>query len=93
MTRSNTYWLLQIAGWFAYGTIGVIIALLFYEEVDVWVILAQYVSAVVMLFTTHLLRYKIKLSGWLKLKIKHLILRLIPTLIVISALATGVVVG
>lgn len=93
MTRSNTYWLLQIAGWFTYGTIGVIIALLFYDEVDVWAILAQYVSAVVMLFTTHLLRYKIKLDGWLNLKIKHLILRLIPTLIIIAILATGVVVG
>ena len=46
-----------------------------------------------MLLSTHLLRYKMKLDGWLKLKLQNLILRLVPTLIVISILANGVTVG
>ena len=76
-----------------YGMIGVIIALLFYDNVDVWVILAQFFSAIVMLFATHLLRYKMKLDGWLKLKIKQLIVRLVPTLIILALLANGIITG
>ncbi|SNS80823.1 Histidine kinase [Ekhidna lutea] len=93
MTRNNSYWLFQSVGWFIYGMIGVVVAFLFYENVDVWVILAQFFSAVIMLISTHLLRYKMKLDGWLKLKIQKLILRLVPTLIIISILANGIVVG
>ncbi|MEQ8907539.1 histidine kinase [Ekhidna sp.] len=93
MTRNNSYWLLQSIGWFTYALIGVGVALLFYENVDFWVILAQFFSAGVMFLSTHLLRYKIKSDGWLKLKIQKLILRLIPTLIVLSLLANGIVVG
>lgn len=93
MTRNTSYWLFQSVGWFMYGMIGVIIAFLFYENVDVWVILAQFFSAVVMLLSTHLLRYKMKLDGWLKLKIKKLIIRLVPTLIILSLMANGITVG
>ncbi|MEQ6169023.1 MULTISPECIES: histidine kinase [unclassified Ekhidna] len=93
MTRNTSYWLLQTIGWFMYGMIGVIIALLFYDNVDVWVILAQFFSAIVMLFATHLLRYKMKLDGWLKLKIKQLIVRLVPTLIILALLANGITTG
>lgn len=93
MTRNSSYWLFQSIGWFVYGMIGVVVALLFYEDVDVWVILAQFFSAAVMFLSTHLLRYKMKLDGWLKLKIQKLILRLIPALILLSLLANGIVVG
>ncbi|MEQ9466690.1 MAG: histidine kinase [Ekhidna sp.] len=93
MTRNTTYWLFQSIGWFVYGMIGVIIALIFYETVDIWVIVAQFFGAIVMFFSTHLLRYKMKLDGWLKLKIQTLILRLLPTLIILSLLANGIVVG
>ncbi|MEP1032099.1 histidine kinase [Ekhidna sp.] len=93
MTRNSSYWLLQSIGWFTYALIGVVVSFLFYETVDVWVILAQFFSAIVMLLSTHLLRYKMKLDGWLRLKIQKLILRLAPTLIVISLLANGIVVG
>ncbi|WP_424964108.1 sensor histidine kinase [Ekhidna sp.] len=93
MTRNTSYWLFQSIGWFMYGMIGVIIALLFYDNVDVWVILAQFFSAIVMLFATHLLRYKMKLDGWLKLKIKQLIVRLVPTLIILALLANGITTG
>ncbi len=93
MTRNNSYWLLQSIGWFTYAMIGVVLSFLFYDSVDVWVILAQFFSAIVMLLSTHLLRYKIKLDGWLKLKIQMLIVRLVPTLIIISILANGIVVG
>ncbi|WP_425391806.1 sensor histidine kinase [Ekhidna sp.] len=93
MTRNNSYWLLQSIGWFVYALIGVAIALIFYEHVDVWVILAQFFSAIVMFLSTHLLRYKMKLDGWLKLKLQKLILRLLPTLIILSLSANGIVVG
>jgi sensor histidine kinase YesM len=93
MTRNNSYWLLQSIGWFTYALIGVGVALIFYENVDFWVILAQFFSAGIMFLSTHLLRYKIKLDGWLKLRIQKLILRLIPTLIILSILANGIVVS
>ncbi|MEO9484992.1 MAG: histidine kinase [Ekhidna sp.] len=93
MTRNNSYWLLQSFGWFTYAMIGVVVSFLFYDSVDVWVILAQFFGAIVMLMSTHLLRYKMKLDGWLKLKVQKLILRLVPALLVISLLANGVVVG
>ncbi|WP_420315649.1 sensor histidine kinase [Ekhidna sp.] len=93
MTRNNSYWLLQSLGWFTYGIIGVGIAIIFYENVDFWVILAQFFGAIVMFLSTHLLRYKIKLDGWLKLKIQTLILRLLPTLAILAILANGIVVG
>ena len=93
MTRNTSYWLLQSIGWFTYAMIGVVVSFLFYEGVDIWVILAQFFSAIVMFLSTHLLRYKMKLDGWLKLKIKKLIVRLIPTLIIFSILANGIVVG
>lgn len=93
MTRNSSYWLLQSIGWFTYAMIGVIVSFLFYDNVDVWVILAQFFSAIIMLLSTHLLRYKMKLDGWLRLKIQKLIVRLIPALIIISILANGLVVG
>ena len=93
MTRNNSYWLLQFIGWGTYAMVGMVISFLFYDSVDVWIILAQLFSAVVMLFSTHLLRYKMKLDGWLKLKIQKLIARLIPTLLIISLLAHGIVIG
>ncbi len=93
MTRSNSYWLFQSIGWSIYGFIGVLIAFLFYENVDIWVILVQFFGAVIMLLSTHLLRYKMKLDGWLKLKIQKLIVRLLPSLIILSLLANGIVVG
>lgn len=93
MTRNSSYWLLQSIGWFTYAMIGVIVSFLFYDSVDVWVILAQFFGAIVMFLSTHLLRYKMKLDGWLRLKIQKLILRLVPTLMVISILANGIVVG
>ncbi|WP_462249051.1 sensor histidine kinase [Ekhidna sp.] len=93
MTRNSSYWLLQSIGWFAYAMIGVVVSFLFYDSIDVWVILAQFFGAIVMLLSTHLLRYKMKLDGWLKLRLQQLILRLVPTLAVISILANGIIVG
>lgn len=93
MTRNTSYWLLQSIGWFTYAMIGVVVSFLFYDTVDVWVILAQFFSAIVMLMSTHLLRFKMKLDGWLRLKIQQLIFRIVPTLIVISLLSNGVIVG
>ena len=93
MTRSNSYWLFQTTGWFIYALIGVLIAFLFYDNIDFWTILVQFFSAIIMLVSTHLLRYKMKLDGWLKLKITKLIVRLFPALIILSLLANGIVVG
>lgn len=93
MTRNNSYWLFQSVGWFIYGMIGVVVAMLFYENVDIWVILAQFFSAIVMFLSTHLLRYKMKIDGWLKLKLQKLILRLFIALIILAVLANGIVVG
>ena len=93
MTRNSSYWLLQSIGWFTYAMIGVIVSFLFYDNVDVWVILVQFFSAMIMLLSSHLLRYKMKLDGWLRLKVQKLIVRLIPALVIISIFANGIVVG
>ncbi|MEP0987314.1 histidine kinase [Ekhidna sp.] len=93
MTRNNSYWLFQSVGWFIYGMIGVVVAMLFYDNVDIWVILAQFFSAIVMFLSTHLLRFKMKTDGWLKLKLQKLILRLLIALIILAVLANGIVVG
>ena len=93
MTRKSSYWLLQSIGWFSYAMIGVVVSFLFYDTVDIWVILAQFFGGAVMFLSTHLLRYKMKLDGWLRLKIQKLILRLVPTLIIFSLMTNGVVVG
>ncbi len=91
MTRSGSYWLIQTVGWTFYGLIGVLIAFLFRDSVDVWVVLAQFFGAMVMFLSTHFLRYRMRSGGWLKFRIQHLIFRLIPTLIVISIIANGII--
>ena len=93
MTRSSSYWLFQSIGWCIYALIGVFIAFLFYDDIDIWVVLVQFFGAAIMLLSTHLLRHKMKQEGWLKLKIQKLILRLLPALIILSIIANGIVVG
>ena len=91
MTRNKAYWLIQSVGWQFYALLGVTVTVVFYEKVDVWVILAQFFSAAILLIKTHLIRYIMKQDGWLHLKIRNLIIRLIPTLIFASVLSTGIV--
>ncbi|MEO9869465.1 sensor histidine kinase [Ekhidna sp.] len=93
MTRNNSYWLLQSIGWTTYAIIGAIVSFLFYDNVDVWVILAQFFGGAVMFLSTHLLRYKMKLDGWLKLGVQKLIIRLIPALFILAVLANGIITG
>lgn len=92
MSRTKQYWLLQIVGWSLYAAVGLIIGSSFYEMTTA-VVLWNFLSAVVMLASTHLLRFKIKLDGWLKLRTSKLIARLIPSLIILSLLANGIGTG
>ncbi len=92
MSRTKQYWILQIVGWSLYAAVGLIIGSSFYEMTTA-VILWNFLSAVVMLASTHLLRFKIKLDGWLKLRIGKLVIRLIPSLIILSLLANGIGTG
>lgn len=92
MNKNKLYWLFQIIGWSGYGMIGIVVAFLFYDHVDVWVVIAQLVGALIMLCSTHLFRHFLKLFGWLKLKIHELIWRLIPMLVVFSMVANGMIV-
>lgn len=88
MSRTKQYWILQIVGWTLYGVLGLIIGNAFYE-MTLATVVWNFSTAVIMLLSTHLLRYKMKLNGWLDLKTGKLILRLIPALIIISFLANG----
>jgi two-component system, LytTR family, sensor kinase len=92
MSRTKRYWILQIVGWTLYGILGLIIGNSFYK-MDASTVFWNFLAAAVMLLSTHLLRYKIKLDGWLTLKIGKLIARLIPALLVLSLLANGINTG
>lgn len=92
MSRTKRYWILQIVGWSSYGILGLIVGNSFYE-LNVFTIFWNFLSAAVMLASTHLLRYKIKRDGWLSLKIGKLITRLIPSLLLLALLANGVNTG
>lgn len=89
MSRTRRYWIYQIIGWTLYGIIGLIIGNIFYET-TVATVIWNFITAITMLTATHLLRYKIKRSGWLQLKIGRLILYLIPSLMVLALLANGI---
>jgi two-component system, LytTR family, sensor kinase len=92
MSRAKRYWILQIVGWGSYGILGLIIGNSFYE-MDASTVFWNFLSAAVMLFSTHLLRYKMKRDGWLSFKIGKLITRIIPALLIISFLANGINTG
>lgn len=92
MSRTKQYWIIQTVGWTSYGVLGLIIGNTFYE-MTLTTIIWNFLTASVMFLSTHLLRYKMKLDGWLGLKIGKLILRLIPALIILSILANGIGTG
>ncbi|MFK7953510.1 MAG: sensor histidine kinase [Ekhidna sp.] len=92
MFRTKQYWIVQIVGWLLYAIVGLVIGGSFYE-LKVSTIAWNFLSAIVMFTSTHLLRFKMKLDGWLDLKIGNLIARLVPALIILALLANGITTG
>ncbi|MEP5612214.1 MAG: histidine kinase [Cyclobacteriaceae bacterium] len=92
MSRTRWYWTLQISGWTLYGVIGTVIANYFYA-INIQSIAFQIFGATMMLLVTHFLRFQLKRRGWIKLKIKRMLVRLIPLLVLLAFLANGLTTG
>jgi two-component system, LytTR family, sensor kinase len=90
MTRNQWYWLIQIVVWSMYALLGVIIVTNFvaFKWKLVWF---QVLAAILMLLSTHLFRFVLKRGGWLNLSIKAMLLRISPTIILLSFLENGII--
>lgn len=76
MSRSRWYWTLQISGWTLYGIVGLVVNGMFTEP-DALSMAFSVVSASMMLFSTHFLRYLIKRNHWLDIPFFALIIRVL----------------
>ncbi len=83
MSRNRWYWTIQITAWTIYCIIG-ILTMGYFSELNLPYISFNVFGALLMLSSTHLLRLWMKKYEWLGLRLKALIARLIPTLMVIA---------
>lgn len=90
MSRNSWYWTIQIVGWTIYGVIGSLIAAYFLELTPANIVFQVFASAS-MLLATHFVRFWIKRKGWLKIKPKGLIWRILPLLLILAVLANSAV--
>lgn len=75
-----------------YGILGIVLAGIFYE-VNFEIALFQLFGAVAMFISTHLFRWWIKKRNWLQLKISRLILRVLPTVLLLAVVTNSIVTG
>ena len=83
MSRNRLYWTLQISMWTIYGLIGATISF-YVKELTATMAVFYAFAAALMLFTSHFLRLFVKRQKWLNLRLFDLIIRVVPTLIVLS---------
>ncbi len=88
MSRNRWYWVIQITAWSTYGVVGLLISGLF-SEINLPNIGLVVLGAAMMLTSTHLLRLWMKRRKWLKLRLKALIVRLLPTLVILAVTANA----
>jgi len=87
MTRNRWYWTLQISGWMLYGILGLVINGLFMEGSNIANTIGfAFSSALIMLFSTHYLRFLIKKHEWMKLPFWRLFLRVLAVITISSLL-------
>ncbi len=85
---SRSYWILQILGWLAYGTIGYITNIRFNSSVTpVKVAALAYSGSALLFLFTHLLRRHSLRQRWPQLSFGKLILRLAAATLLISTLS------
>lgn len=90
MQSNKRYWFLQLTGWFLYGTIGLLIAGIFAKTTTA-VIAMQSFAVVVMLLSSHLLRFVVKKNQWTDLPFGAMIARILVTNIFVALVANGFV--
>lgn len=80
---NRSYWFWQLTGWFIYGSVGLIIAALF-SEPNLGMIMMQLFAVVIMIGTTHLVRFTIKKNNWADSKLLSNIPKLLITTVILA---------
>ncbi len=90
MSRNQWYWTLQLVGWSSYAILGTMITS-YFEEFTIPNMIFQFLAASLMLTGTHLTRYWMKSGGWLQMRLKELVLRIVPTLLAFAFVTNSIV--
>lgn len=90
MHSSRRYWYIQLTGWFIYGAVGLLISRIF-ATISIQVVAMQISAVIVMLLSTHLLRFVIKNKGWMDHSIASSIGRILLSNVFLALVANALV--
>ena len=92
MNRLTLYWICQLMGWGLYILLSIFIQVFFqgFNTLSYRQLLFEGIFLILILFSTHLLRWYLKKKQWLSLSLPTLLARLLPVLWLIAAVVQGI---
>ena len=90
LTTNRTYWYWQLSGWFIYGSVGLLISVMF-SKLSVGMVAMQLFAIIVMISATHLMRHSIKKNNWADGRLQSNIPKLLLTAVMLSIITNSFV--